>query len=209
MRLQPCGLEPYYFDDPWSAQLEGRRGLVVHPVDRTIAEQYTKRTRFFAHPGILPDFELRTVRAVQGLAGSRPPFDTWFAALHHMIAQIELVEFDVALIGADAYGLPPAAHVRRSGRTAVHMGGALQILFGIKGRRRDAIPEISRRYDQHWVRPGRDEQVSGSQSVEGGCHGENLSREPSFIHYGSLSYLCWALQASRILAKFSGGRHPA
>lgn len=170
LRINPSGLEPYYFDDPWSAQLEGRRILVVHPFDKTITSQYAKRKHIFANPKILPAFQLRVVRAVQGLAGNRPAFDTWFEALRHMTSQIDQVEFDVALIGAGAYGIPLAAHVRRLGKTAVHMGGALQILFGIKGRRWDSMPAISRFYNEHWVRPATSEQIADGQAVEGGCY---------------------------------------
>jgi hypothetical protein len=36
---------------------------------------------------------------------------------------IDCLEFDVALIGAGAYGLPLAACVKRLGKKAIHMGG--------------------------------------------------------------------------------------
>ena len=52
-----------------------------------------------------------------------------------MKAQIDKEDFDICLIGAGAYGFPLAAYVKRKGKKAVHLGGALQLLFGIKGSR--------------------------------------------------------------------------
>lgn len=46
--------------------------------------------------------------------------------------EIDKRDYDIALIGCGAYGFPLAAHIKRSGKKAVHLGGALQLLFGIK-----------------------------------------------------------------------------
>ena len=42
-------------------------------------------------------------------------------------------DFDVALIGCGAYGFPLAAKLKTAGKQAIHLGGVLQALFGIKG----------------------------------------------------------------------------
>lgn len=170
LQMSPGALEPYYFDSPWSSRLKGLRVLVVHPFEKTIRSQFGKRERLFSNPRVLPPFELLTVRAVQGLAGNRPPFETWFAALESMKSQIESNNFDVALIGAGAYGLPLAAHVKRMGKIALHLGGPTQILFGIRGRRWDSMPAIAGLYNEHWVRPDESERIAGGEAVEGGCY---------------------------------------
>lgn len=46
--------------------------------------------------------------------------------------EIDKQDYDIALIGCGAYGFPLAAHIKRSGKKAIHLGGALQLLFGIK-----------------------------------------------------------------------------
>lgn len=51
---------------------------------------------------------------------------------------------------------------------AVHIGGALQLLFGIKGRRWDR--EFSSIYNDAWVRPEENEKPRNANSVEGGCY---------------------------------------
>ncbi|MEN9235208.1 MAG: hypothetical protein Q6L50_06570 [Gloeomargarita sp. GMQP_bins_120] len=146
-------LEPYYHEHPWSCALRGKRVLVVHPFVDTIRQQYQKREKLFANPDVLPEFELKTLRAVQSIAGNECGFPDWFAAFEWMCEEIGKIEFDIAIIGAGAYGLPLAAHVKRLGKKGIHLGGPTQILFGIKGGRWDEIPFFQQLYNEHWVRP--------------------------------------------------------
>jgi len=170
IQFEPTGLEPYYFDEPWSQELRGRRVLVIHPFAESIRRQYEKRHDLFADPDVLPPFHLMTVQAVQSLMGGASRFNDWFEALAFMKTQIDELDFDVALIGAGAYGVPLCAHVKKKGKTAIQIGGALQILFGIKGRRWDNMPSISKFYNEHWVRPSASEQIPSADKIEGGCY---------------------------------------
>ena len=150
-------LEPYYHEHPWSEALAGKTVLVVHPFAETIQKQYQKRELLFANPKILPEFTLKTFKAVQSIAGNDCGFPDWFAAFEWMCHEIAHIEFDIAIIGAGAYGLPLAAHVKRLGKKGVHLGGPTQILFGIKGGRWDAMPFFQQLYNEHWVRPAPQE----------------------------------------------------
>jgi len=158
---------------PWSEELAGKVVLVVHPFAKTIESQYrTRRTLLFENPRILPEFELKTIIAVQSGAGSECGFASWFDALEHMRQEIADTEFDVAIIGAGAYGLPLAAAVKKMGRQAVHLGGQTQLLFGIRGRRWEieSPDDIAPLFNEYWVRPSEAETPPGSSSVEGGCY---------------------------------------
>ncbi|MEM1367350.1 MAG: hypothetical protein AAGG02_04885 [Cyanobacteria bacterium P01_H01_bin.15] len=157
-------LEPYFQNEPWSQALSGKRVMVIHPFAETIIRQYENhRKHLFEDPRILPQFELLTFKAVQSFAGQPTAFSTWFDALDWMCEQIQQQDFEMALIGCGAYGLSLAAYIKHIGKQAIHLGGALQILFGIKGRRWDADPSINRFYNQHWVRPSREEQPQNYQ----------------------------------------------
>ena len=48
---------------------------------------------------------------------------------------MDTTDYDVVLIGAGAFSLPLVAHAKRRGKVGIHMGGSLQILFGILGKR--------------------------------------------------------------------------
>lgn len=165
-------LEPYYHPRPWSAALAGKRVLVVHPFAATIRRQYARREQLFLAPEVLPEFaSLRVVPAVQGLGGQETGYATWFDALEWMKRQIAAEPFDVAVIGAGAYGLPLAAYCARElRRQAVQMAGATQLLFGIRGKRWDSHPVISKLYNDAWVRPGEDEGIRNQDAVEGGSY---------------------------------------
>lgn len=164
-------LEPYYFSNPWSAALEGKKVLVVHPFKESIENQYANRTLIFPGTSILPEFaSLTCIQAVQSIAGENTEYETWFDALKYMQKQILDVDFDVAIIGAGAYGLPLAAYCKRIGKQAVQMSGATQLLFGIKGKRWDAHPVISKFYNDAWIRPNSNETPTQKGKVEGGSY---------------------------------------
>ena len=170
IRFNPTGLEPYYFRQPWSEHLKGLRVLVIHPFAESIRAQYERREKLFADTRILPDFKLLTIPAVQSLAGNKSRFASWFDALDWMKYEVSKLDFDVALIGAGAYGLPLSAHVKRCGNIAIHLGGALQILFGIKGKRWDNMKEFSDIINEHWVRPAPSEMIPSANKIEDGCY---------------------------------------
>ena len=163
-------LEPYYHADPWSEALEGKRVLVIHPYEESIKKQYARHQVLFDDPRILPDFELMTLKAVQSIAGNKTPFTNWFDALAWMCRKASRLNFDIAIIGAGAYSLPLASFVKNLGKKALHLGGATQILFGIRGKRWDEIPFFKQLYNENWVRPLATETPDNFRMVESGCY---------------------------------------
>lgn len=175
-------LEPFWTNQPWTKVLENKKVLVVHPFAETIKRQYEKRKLLFKNTDILPDFaSLSVIKAVQTLGISNHSFPDWFAALESMEKQIEEVDFDICLIGAGAYGFPLAAYVKRIGKKAIHWGGSLQLLFGIKGKRWEdpnygvkewGIPKNSYAslMNEYWVRPSDNEKPGNANKVEGACY---------------------------------------
>lgn len=143
--------------------------LVVSPFEETIRKQYEKRKLLFKNPDVLPDFELVTLKAVQGIGDSKKdlPYKDWFEALEDMKSKISKIDFDIALIGAGAYGMFLGAHCKELGKKAVHMGGATQLLFGIKGRRWDTFFEKTL-YNENWTRVSQKETPAGLEKFEEG-----------------------------------------
>jgi hypothetical protein len=163
-------LEPFFQAQPWTRALEGKKVLVIHPFAASIERQFSRRKDLFNRPGILPNFDLRTITAVQSMGGLNSNFETWFDALKSMTDEMERTDFDVALIGAGAYGLPLAAHAKRMGKQAVHVGGALQLFFGIRGKRWDDREEYRALWNEHWIRPDSKETPPSKVQVEDGCY---------------------------------------
>ena len=168
--ILPRGLEPYYHSSPWTLALEGKRVLVIHPYEESIRSQFVVRDKLFGNKRVWPDCDLLTLKAVQSLAGGNGGFQSWFEALEYMKNCVDGIDYQVAIIGAGAYGLPLAAHVKRRGKMAIHMGGATQLLFGIAGKRWDERPEVANLYNPHWVRPSSSETPAAHKSVENGAY---------------------------------------
>jgi hypothetical protein len=169
------GLEPFYHESPWTKELAGRRVVAVTPFAASVAQQWTSRAGaelFPLNPSVLPPFALRIVRAPFS-AGLRPPSHaSWQAALTHLKSEVAKEAFDMALIGAGAFSLPLCSFVREElGRSAVHLGGGLQLLFGIKGRRwKVQTPMISRLFNDSWIHPLPDETPRARWKIEGGAY---------------------------------------
>lgn len=177
-------LEPWKACDnilvrPWSALLKGKKVLVVHPFEQSIRSQYEKhREDIFSnrpeYRDILPEFELKTIKAVQTLGGAKDDrFRDWFEALDWMKAECHKVDFDVAIIGCGAYGFNLAAEIKRMGKTVIHLGGATQVLFGIKGKRWETSTyreEMEKYMNSYWVRPLEEEKIENSENIEEGCY---------------------------------------
>ncbi|MEO6608968.1 MAG: hypothetical protein ABIN69_10915, partial [Aestuariivirga sp.] len=167
-------LESFRFEQPWSQSLEGRKVLVIHPFAKTIMSQYSHREVLFENPKVLPKFDLFTIKAVQSLVGHHPPeFTTWFDALDHMTEQALASPADVVILGCGAYGFPLAARLKRAGKQCIHLGGATQLFFGIRGARWERPPHAETTqhfFNEFWVRPADDERPSRANMMEDACY---------------------------------------
>ncbi|NGY37399.1 hypothetical protein FQU23_007705 [Flavobacterium sp. XN-5] len=167
-------LNPYFSKIPWTKALEGKKVLVVHPFSNTIEQQYKKRELLFKD-NLLPEFELLTIKAVQSIAGNTTEYNDWFEALDHMKTEMDNHDYDICLIGCGAYGFPLAAHAKRMGKKSIQMGGSLQLLFGIRGKRWEdsnynPIYNYAKLMNEHWVKPGDEDKPAGAATVEGACY---------------------------------------
>ncbi len=62
---------------------------------------------------------------MQGIGGvCNEGFKDWFDAFEYMKAEINKSNYDICILGCGAYGFPLAAHVKRMGKKAIHMGGS-------------------------------------------------------------------------------------
>lgn len=183
-KIQLEMLYPFFVDIPWTRYLKGKKVLVVHPFEETIRLQYQRRKLLFENGDILPEFQLITLKAVQTIAGCKSTFKDWFEALAYMQNEISKIDFDVAIIGCGAYGMPLAAYVKRMGKQAIHMAGGTQLLFGILGNRwvnqykdvQEYRPGVyintnyRTLFNDNWVYPLDCDTPKGSEVVEDNCY---------------------------------------
>lgn len=164
-------LEPWFYNEPWSYQLKGKKVLLVHPFEDSIKHQFAQKDLLYKNPKMLPDFELKTVKAVQTIAGQKSEFETWFDALESMKDEIAKTDFDIAIIGCGAYGFPLASYAKDLGKQAIHLGGVTQLLFGIKGKRWEEwehYTSLRKNNGENWIYS--DEIPENYKKIEGGCY---------------------------------------
>lgn len=158
---------PHDTKGTWFSALRGKKILVVHPFAESIKKQYLNRTKLFTNEDALPEFEsLQTIKAIQTIAGNDSGFRSWFEALEYMKKEIDKCDFDICLLGCGAYGFPLAAYIKEKGKKAVHIGGPLQLHFGIKGKRWDNRGL----YNDYWISPSDSERPNNLSKVENGCY---------------------------------------
>lgn len=173
-------MDPFWSKKPWTQALEGKKVLVIHPFSETIQDQYRKR-KFLFNNNLLPDFDLKTIKAIQSIAGTRSEHTNWFEALNFMKSKMDKIDYDICITAAGAYGLPLAAHAKRMGKKGFNLGGSTQLLFGIKGKRWENQQNsfynrnknnhnYSSLFNEHWVRPTAHEKPVSAENVEGACY---------------------------------------
>lgn len=164
-------IEPYFFDHPWSSCLSNKTVLVIHPFEDSIRFQYEQnREKIFLNQNVLPSFNLITLKALQTQVYNESSFASWFDVLECMKSEISTLKFDIAIIGAGAYGLPIGSYIKQMGKQAIHMGGAVQILFGIKGKRWEDRDVFRKMFNQYWKNPYSSEKPKKANLLEGGAY---------------------------------------
>ncbi len=160
------GMEPLRGD--WVSLLAGKKVLVVSPFVNDVAAQYKKKEKLFGQDGPLPSFELLLLKAPMTFGDATPNKATFFEELEELKSQMKKMDFDVALIGAGAYGNFLAIEAKRMGKQAIQTGGATPTLFGIYAKRWENRPHVKKWINAEWIRPS--ERPQGLEKIEEGAY---------------------------------------
>lgn len=164
---------PYKQEYPWTRALRNKKVLIIHPFVASIARQYEHRTQlFYNYPCrvCMPEFEMRLYPPVQSSAGMHGERSDWFGALESMNKDLDDLDFDVALIGAGAYGMHLAKHCKDMGKIGICMASGVQMAFGVYGGRWIMDADFMlKRITPRWVRPMPIER-GNLEHIEYGCY---------------------------------------
>lgn len=172
-------LEPWYVEpvDHWTRVLEGQSVCVVSSFARTMVGQLDRRELVWQnHDSILPLAKWSFVRSyyspllAQGRCEWPSAVKSWRDAVDYMEEQVLATGARIVLIGCGGLGMVLARRLKAKGLICIVMGGAIQVLFGIKGSRWADHPVISRFWNSAWTFPGAYEVPSLAKIVEGGCY---------------------------------------
>jgi hypothetical protein len=137
--------------------LRGRRLLLVCPFAELLRERAQRETfeAVWRRTG-KRWFEPAAVEAVELPYGFARATQRRYATALDLLAEarsrVEVRDFDVALLAAGPLGVMLAAGIKAQGRVAISLGGHLQVLFGVIGRRWRELPEWRRDYfTEAWI----------------------------------------------------------
>ena len=162
-------IEPFWYDMPWTSALKGKKVLVINPFDQSIRQQYEKRELLFENKNILPEFELHTLKSVMILSPEDNVYGTAVEAIDYMYNEAMKIDFDIALLGCGPMGMILADKFVKQGKQAVYLGGVLQMMFGIKGKRWDCQEKYANLYNEHWTYPV-EELPKGAERLDSACY---------------------------------------
>lgn len=162
-------IEPFWEEKPWTSALKGKKVLVINPFDESIRQQYEKRELLFENKEMLPEFELLTLKSVMVLTEEENVYGSIIDVVDYTYREAMKNDFDIVLLGCGQVGMILAEKFRQQGKQAIYLGGALQILFGIKGKRWDTQEKYRALYNEHWIYP-IEPPPKNYKKVEGGCY---------------------------------------
>ena len=186
-------LEPYYHKKLWTHDLEGQRVCVVSSFTDTIRSQLKKGNRVWTGtegttglwpgtegttglwPGTEGAIEWSFVKTgyapclAMGRAGWECENESWVDCVDYVISEVMKNTPRVVIIGCGGLGMIIAGRLKKLGKICLVLGGATQVLFGIKGRRW-ASHELSKFWNSEWVGPSIEETPNQEKEIERGCY---------------------------------------
>jgi hypothetical protein len=170
-KINALALEPYYFKESWMSSLVNKRILIIHPFVQTIQKQISQLSKLFMGRDWFKGCTFQVISPPVTLAGNHKGRD-WKVDYEECLERIRKVDdFDIALVAAGGYGMLLSNFIyKEKKRSVMYIGGALQLFFGIIGKRWFDNKEIIGWVNDDWVRPMSSEKPTNFVRVEKGCY---------------------------------------
>jgi hypothetical protein len=179
-RLIPLrALEPYYVDEGlrWTRLLDGQSVAVVTSFTETAKKQVDAGLDKIWGSTMFPEsIDWHWVQTgypssvSRGICPWPSGINNWQQAVEYVVGEVIKTGARFALIGCGGLGMPIAKMLKDRGVIAIVLGGSIQVLFGIKGKRWENHPVISKFWNDAWVWPDKDEVPGAAAAIEGGCY---------------------------------------
>jgi hypothetical protein len=166
----------YIYSNPWTQALRGKRILIVSAFAESIMEKIPIREKIYDGVDLFPDCTFITIRPpqTQGAYHGVSQDDYFGYHLNQFTKELDTIRdmYDVALVSCGGYGNLVCNYIFDSGKSAIYVGGVLQMYFGILGGRwLQDEPDIVRLFlNENWTRPKEHERPAGYKTIENGCY---------------------------------------
>jgi hypothetical protein len=157
----------YIHVKPWTHALANKRILIIS----SFIESIQKQPHAYSID-LFPNCTFVYLKPPQ-TNGSNSSLD-WMVEFKDFCKKIKELEneFDVALCSCGGYGNPVCSYIYSLNKSAIYVGGVLQMYFGIYGNRwLKERKEIMKLYmTKDWKRPSDNEKPQNHTTIESGCY---------------------------------------
>jgi hypothetical protein len=159
----------YIYACPWTLALKGKKILIISSFAKSIETKIPIREKIFGID-LFPDCEIITISPPQ--TQGKNESEEFIIELEKFTQKLDLLEYDVALVSAGGYGNIICNYIYNKGKSAVYVGGVLQMYFGILGSRwLTDRPDVIRLFlNEYWSKPSDEEKPDGYKNIENGCY---------------------------------------
>jgi hypothetical protein len=169
-KIDARALEPYYFKENWMPELKGKKILIIHPFSKTLANQASNLKNIFPNKSWFEDCNLEFIQPPFTLAGNHENKD-WQEHLEPFLEKLKGYDFEIALIAAGGYGMLICDYIyTKLNKSVMYIGGALQLFFGVIGKRWFDNKDILKLVNDDWIRPNKNDKPNNFTLVERGCY---------------------------------------
>ena len=174
-KINAMSLEPYYVDEllSWMTSLQNKKILIIHPFIHTFQKQLQKMklNEIFPNHTWFKGCTFQFIKPPVTLAGNHGNID-WRENYSKLVEEVRRVEdFDIALVAAGGYGMLISDMIyRECHKSVMYIGGALQLFFGVIGKRWFTNKEIMKFVNDEWIRPLKEDKPDHFVRVEKGCY---------------------------------------
>ena len=165
----------HYVHDPkaWTKSLRGKRILVVSPFVDSIRAKIAKRAQLYDGVDLFPDCTFVFIKPPMTQAGE--PSREFDVELQDFTRRLDAIrnDYDVALVSCGGYGNLVCNYIYEAhNKSAVYVGGVLQMYFGVLGGRwlKERSDVVRLFLNEHWSRPTASERPVNCDTIEKACY---------------------------------------
>lgn len=158
-RICAHALEPFYFMEhpeyKFNQIFKNKKVLVITSHKATTIKQLKKHKMIFSKQIFDDSTEFHVYKPAQQHAGNHDD-SSWTVHFEKMKQDLrevnDLFEFDIALVSCGGFGMILSEYIfSHLGKSAMYVGGGLQLFFGIKGNRWKTHPSILKLINAKWT----------------------------------------------------------
>jgi hypothetical protein len=162
-------------DYDFSTVFQNKKVLIITSHEKTTISQLPHVHQLFPKPIFHETTQLYVYKPAQQNGGNHDTnsWQTHFKKMQTEISDIQTTkfDFDIALVGCGGFGMPICDYIfTHLNKSVIYVGGALQLYFGINGKRWSESPEIIKLQTDKWTRPLQEDIPIQANTCEDGCY---------------------------------------